>query len=126
MIASQSPLGEDAGLREILKRCSPSTYEAARVFRQTGNPRYLPAIVRGILQPFVDESLQSKLEGSSEDLLLSQDLGIDSLALMEVAIVAEDAVGFPVDSEELRRVRTVGEMERALAVKTQTLPGQAA
>ena len=35
---------DEAALREALKRCSPSTFEAAVQFRKTGNPEHLPAV----------------------------------------------------------------------------------
>ena len=106
----------DARLREVLKRYSNATFESARVFRQTGNPRYLPAILRGILEQFVSDDLRHRL-ATSEDLRLAEDLGIDSLTLMEIAIAAEDAVGFRLEVEEIKHLLTVGEIERVLAAK---------
>jgi hypothetical protein len=38
---------DDARLRETLKRCSTTTYIAAREFRKTGNLEHLPTIVQG-------------------------------------------------------------------------------
>jgi 3-hydroxyacyl-[acyl-carrier-protein] dehydratase len=35
---------DEAALREALKRCSPSTFEAAVQFRKTGNPEHVPAV----------------------------------------------------------------------------------
>lgn len=93
--------------------------ESVRIFRQTGNPRYLPAVVRAILQHYVAEEVQPRLQSAAGDLRLTEDLGIDSLTLMEIALATEDAVGLPVEVGELRQLGTVGEMERMLAVKAQ-------
>jgi len=38
-------------------RCSDATSEAVRIFRLTGNARYVPAIVRGILEQQVPAEL---------------------------------------------------------------------
>jgi acyl carrier protein len=102
---------------ETLKRLPPPTLAAARLFRQTGNPRYLPAIVRGILAGQVEDGRRRLLDGPSATLRLSEDLAIDSLALLEIALVLEDAVGFPLPHGELRHCPTVGEIERALAAR---------
>jgi acyl carrier protein len=96
-----------------------SLEESVRIFRQTGNPRHLPAVVRAILRHYVAEEAQPLLQSTAADLRLAEDLGIDSLTLMEIALATEDAMGVPVEVEELRRLMTVGEMERMLAVKAQ-------
>jgi hypothetical protein len=97
--------------------CSEATSEAVRVFRQTGNPRYVPAIVRGILEQHVAAELLPKLYSGDGSLRLAEDLGIDSLALMEIAIRAEDTAGFPFETAELARVITVDDFVRALQAK---------
>src|SRR5687767_5723647 len=75
---------EDAALREALKRCSPATYAAARQFRETGNRRHLPAIVGGMIERFVDREQRAKLNPPDERLRLAEDLGLDSLTMMEL------------------------------------------
>ena len=97
--------------------CSDATSEAVRVFRQTGNPRYVPAIVRGILEQQVATELLPKLQSGDSSLRLAEDLGIDSLALMEIALRAEDTAGFAFETAELARVVTVSDFERALQAK---------
>jgi len=69
---------EDALLRESLKRCSASTFEAASQFRKTKNTEHLPAIILGIIERFVEPDLRAKLRDPDDDLRLIEDLGIDS------------------------------------------------
>ncbi|MER6735986.1 phosphopantetheine-binding protein [Streptomyces puniciscabiei] len=38
------------------------------------------------------------------------DIGIDSLALVELALVLEKESGFPVDDDDLKAARTLGEL----------------
>jgi 3-hydroxyacyl-[acyl-carrier-protein] dehydratase len=116
-LSTQAAAIPDAGLREILKHCSLPTYDAARAFRQTGNPRYLRPMLLGILERHTDRDLRTRLREGGEDLRLAEDLGIDSLGLIEIANLTEDAVGFRVESEELRQVRTLGDLERFLATR---------
>lgn len=45
---------------------------------------------------------------------LREDLGFDSLALIDVAVTLEDALRLAVPDEELERVQTVGELAEYL------------
>src|SRR4051812_31625263 len=44
----------------------------------------------------------------ARDTRLREDLGVDSLTLIEVAVAAEDAFGVPLPDEDLERFQTVG------------------
>ena len=44
------------------------------------------------------------------DKCLREDLGLDSLTLIEVAVAAEDAFGVPLPDEDLERCQTVGDI----------------
>src|ERR1044071_5007073 len=83
---------DEAALREALKRCSPSTFEAAVQYRKTGNPAHVPAIVIGVIKRFVEPDLRIKLKDADDDLRLIEDLGIDSLTMMEIVILVEDVL----------------------------------
>ena len=45
----------------------------------------------------------------ARDTRLREDLGVDSLTLIEVAVAAEDAFGVPLPDEDLERFQTVGD-----------------
>ncbi|MBI5380479.1 MAG: acyl carrier protein [Opitutae bacterium] len=107
---------EAAFLRETLKRCSPFTFEAACQFRRTGAVECVPAIVRGIVGHYAARDLQGEAE-SSDALRLVDDLGLDSLTLIEIGMLAEDVFGLSVNYEELCQLRTLGEIHRFLAGK---------
>ncbi len=46
----------------------------------------------------------------ARDKRLREDLGLDSLTLIEVAVAAEDAFGVPLPDEDLERFQTVGDV----------------
>jgi len=46
----------------------------------------------------------------AQDKRLRDDLGVDSLTLIEVAVAAEDAFGVPLPDEDLERFQTVGDV----------------
>lgn len=117
--AKTSLAGDDALLRETLKHCAPSTYEAACLFRKTARPEYLPAIILGIIGRYVEPDLRERLRQPANQLQLREDLGLDSLTLMEIVIRVEDVLQISIRDDELRQFRTLGEVreliERAAA-----------
>ncbi len=113
---------EDALLRESLKRCSASTYEAAAQFRKTKNTEHLPAIVLGIIERFVEPDLRGKLKDPDDDLRLIEDLGIDSLTMMEIVILVEEVLQMSINNEELRHLRTIGDVKLFIECKVRGLP----
>jgi acyl carrier protein len=108
---------DDAHLRDALKRCSPSTRDAACAFRRTGSPDHLPAIVHGLIEHYVERGARAKLSRSDDGLRLVEDLAIDSLTMLEIVFLAEDVLQISIDNEELRPFRTVGDVKRFIASK---------
>jgi 3-hydroxyacyl-[acyl-carrier-protein] dehydratase len=113
---------DESLLRESLKRCSPSTFEAAVQFRKTGNPEHLPAVVIGVIERFVEPDLRTKLKDADDDLRLIEDLGIDSLTMMEIVILVEEVLQMSINNEELRSLRTVGDVKVFIDCKVRGLP----
>jgi 3-hydroxyacyl-[acyl-carrier-protein] dehydratase len=108
---------DDAYLRDALKRCSPSTRDAACAFRRTGSPDHLPAIVHGLIEHYVERGARAKLNRSGDGLRLVEDLAIDSLTMLEIVFLAEDVLQISIDNEELRPFRTVGDVKQFIASK---------
>jgi 3-hydroxyacyl-[acyl-carrier-protein] dehydratase len=113
---------DEAALRDSLKRCSPSTFEAAVQFRKTGNPEHMPAVVVGVIERFVEPDLRTKLKDGDDDLRLIEDLGIDSLTMMEIVILAEETLQLTIANDELRNLRTVGDVKTFVDCKIRGLP----
>jgi len=113
---------DEAALREALKRCSPSAFEAAVQFRKTGNAEHVPAVVIGVIERFVEPDLRMKLKDADDDLRLIEDLGIDSLTMMEIVILVEDVLQMTINNDELRNLRTVGDVKTFIDCKIRGLP----
>lgn len=113
---------DEVAVRESLKRCSPSTFESAIQFRKTGNPEHLPAVVIGVIERFVEPELRTKLKVADDDLRLIEDLGIDSLTMMEIVILVEDVLQLSINNDELRNLRTVGDVKTFIDCKVRGLP----
>ena len=112
---------DEAALRESLRRCAPSSFEAAVQFRRTGNPEHVPAVVIGVIERFVEPDLRSKLKDADDDLRLIEDLGIDSLTMMEIVILVEDVLQMSINNDELRNLRTVGDVKTFIDCKIRGL-----
>jgi acyl carrier protein len=108
---------DDAYLRDTLKRCSPSTREAACAFRRTGSPDHLPTIVHGLIEHYVERGARAKLNRADDGVRLVEDLAIDSLTMLEIVFLAEDVLQISIDNEELRPFRTVGDIKKFIASK---------
>lgn len=113
---------DETALRESLKRCSPAAIEAALQFRKTHDPAHVPTVVIGVVERFVEPSLRPKLHQGDEDLRMVEDLGIDSLTMMEIVILVEDVLQMQINNEELRGLRTVGDVKTFIDCKARGLP----
>src|SRR4029077_644436 len=69
-----------------------------------------PAIFQGIITHFVEPEVRPKLKGAGDNLRLVEDLGLDSLDMMEVMIRVEDLLKIHDSDEQLRHFRTLGEV----------------
>jgi 3-hydroxyacyl-[acyl-carrier-protein] dehydratase len=113
---------DDNSLRETLKRCSASTYEAACQYRKTGNTEHLPAVVLGIIERYVEPDLRAKLKDPDDDLRIIDDLGVDSLTMMEIVMLVEEVLQMSINNEELQNLRTLGDLKVFIDCKVRGLP----
>jgi 3-hydroxyacyl-[acyl-carrier-protein] dehydratase len=109
---------EDAALREALKRCSRCTYIAAYQFRLTGDPDRLPTLVLGIIERYVEPGLRSRLGRPDTELLLREDLGIDSLDQIEIVGLLEDVLQIGTPDLERPVLQTLADVRRYAESRT--------
>lgn len=113
---------DEVAMRESLKRCSAATVEAAVQFRRTRDPALLPTIVLGVIERFVESELRPKLREGDDDLRLVEDLGVDSLTMMEIVMLVEEVLQMQTNNDELRNLRTVGDVKTFIDCKVRGLP----
>ncbi len=107
-------------LRTSLKRCSAETIEAAVRFRTTGDLAELPIVVYGIIERHLPAENTRSLANAPDDTRLIEDLGIDSLTLLEIVLSIEETVGISIENEELREIATLGQVKTFIARKIAT------
>lgn len=110
--------------REDYKRCGEAVIEAIISYHSTRDPKLIPEIVAGILQRYLPPS-SVDLASRPDSALLVEDLGIDSLTMLEVILSIEEALGVRIDNNELRDIRTLGDVKgfavhKASAAKAST------
>src|SRR5213078_1208721 len=93
------------------------TVAAACEFRKTGQAVNLGLIVVGIIERFVYRDLRIKLKLASPELRLVEDLGIDSLTMMEIVMLTEEVLDLSISYEELRPIRTLEDIARFVEEK---------
>ncbi len=103
-----------ADLKEGLRRCSPETIAAAIRYREHADLDAIPAIVYGILERYQPATATVKLSQANENTRLIEDLGLDSLTLLEIVLSIEEVLKLRIENEELREIRTLGLLNKFL------------
>ncbi len=112
---------DEQNLRDSLKRCSPETIEAAVKFRQTGDAGLVNLVILGLLERFMDPELRPKLaQPNADSLKILEDLAVDSLTMVEMVMLVEETLGLSVDNNELRGIKTVGDIKQFVTRKVQS------
>ncbi|MCH2155204.1 MAG: phosphopantetheine-binding protein [Opitutales bacterium] len=104
-------------LKDALRRCPEGTFEAALAFRQEGDVSQLETIVLGIIKRYLEPDMRSKIDAADDNTHLMEDLGIDSLTMMEIVILVEETLDVSFDNDELREIRTYGDLRTYMARK---------
>lgn len=111
-----------AELKLALKRCSQETVDAAFRFRSEGDLDAAQVVVYGIIERYMPVEAASKLKAATDDTRLIEDLGIDSLTMLEIVLSIEEALGVRIENEELREIRTLGEVKDFISRKISAGP----
>ena len=99
---------DEAALRDSLKRCSAETIEKAVELRKTGNPALAGDVVIGIID---------LLKNPQDSLKMIEDLGLDSLTMVEIVLAVEDATGMSIDQEDVQKIHTLGDIKAYISAK---------
>lgn len=109
---------QEAALREALKRCSEATVNAAVAYRKDGDNSGVSTVVIGIIERFVEPDVRPKLaQPEIDNLRVAEDLGIDSLTLVEVVMLVEETLDMQIDNNELQNLATIGSIKSFVSQK---------
>jgi acyl carrier protein len=77
----------------------------------------VPAIVFGIIDRYQPATAPVQLANADESTRLIEDLGLDSLTLLEIVMSIEEVLQIRIANEELRGIRTLAQLNKFLAAK---------
>ena len=120
--AGVSSTESEEQLRESLKRCSPQTIAAAIEYRRTGRGEFLAPIVLGIIERFVEPEFRSKIQEGDDEVRVVEDLGVDSLMMLEIVMLVEDTLDVSIENDELMELRTLGDVKTLIECKVRGVP----
>lgn len=109
-------------LRDSLKRCSPETIDAAIRYRESKDTNLLNPVILGIIERFLEPDVRPRFKSAGDEQRLFEDLGIDSLTMVEIVIMVEETLQLSINNEELRDLRTVGDVKQFVDCKARGLP----
>ena len=96
-------------LRRSFKRCREGTIDAIINLRRTGDPSFIPEIIRGIVWRYVQPDAREVVDRAAPETPLSS-LGIDSLMMLEVVLDVQDALDIVIEDADLKRMQTIGDV----------------
>lgn len=110
LAASGLAADQEAKLRDSFKRCSPETVDAILKFRNDHDLDAVIVCVHGIIERYLKLAPGESLAQRPDSTRLGDDLGIDSLTMLEIVMSIEEALGFRIEDAEARNIRTLGDV----------------
>jgi acyl carrier protein len=104
-------------LKESLRRCSSETIDAAIIYRTSKDVALVPVIVTGIIERFLEPDIKPMISSGDDSLLLFDDLGVDSLTMMEIVILVEETLDISIENEELRGLQSISDIKKFITSK---------
>ena len=112
---------ELAEIQKELRRCSPETLASVVRFREHGDLTAIPSVVYGLIELYQPATAKLTLKDANDETRLIEDLGLDSLALLEMVFALEGVLKLHINNDELKEVRTLGKLNQFLRDKLVTV-----
>lgn len=103
---------QESRLRESFKRCSPQTVDAILRFRNQRDIGAVIMVVNGVIERYLKLAPGETLADKPDCTKLGEDLGIDSLTMLEIVMAIEEALDFRIEDSEARAIRTLGDVRQ--------------
>lgn len=104
-------------IRDELRGLPQSTVEAALRFHSDGRIESFFDMLPGMIAWHLPRGAAKPPEALEDGMRLSQDLGLDSLALMEMAFKLDDLLGVRIESSEVKGTVNLDELKALLENK---------
>lgn len=107
----------DNEMRASLKGFSAECLESAFYFQKDGTFESLTRMLPGMIAFHLPQKAPRPPSLLEDHLRLSEDLGLDSLALAEMAFKMDELFGIPIETREVAGIATVGDLKAFLSRK---------
>lgn len=97
--------------QELLKRCPEGTMDALLKYRETRSADALNTFLIGCIKRHADDEYHAVLDEGRSNVSFIDDLGIDSMTMMEIVMMVEACLGIQIDNQDLMSVRTLGDLD---------------
>ena len=96
--------------QDKLRHLPEAAQAAYHRFVSGRDPKDLDIVVFAIVQDFAPKRPGPSIAAAEASSRLMEDLGLDSLAITEIAFFAEDLFKFSISNEEILQVRTIDDL----------------
>lgn len=121
---------DESGHHTRLKKLQghpPGTVLAYERFLEKRDPQHLDTLVLEIIRYNHPDPQTLRLEQLQPESRLNQDMGMDSVAMIETVFLLEDLLGIEVPNADLEPIQTLGDLRaylnRRIADLPDSLPG---
>ncbi len=106
-------------IRESLVGFPPNVIDSYSAFATSGDLSSLDIVVRGVLYFYLAKKPQDSIEALPGSTRLVEDLGCDSLTMMDTVFMVESLLDVKIDDAELVEIRTLDDLRSHLRQKFQ-------
>ncbi len=104
-------------IKQALRRCEPAAIAAALRFQETRSPADVEPVIHGLITREMPEETTIELASAPGTTRLIEDIGLDSLGLMEIVMAAEEVFGITIENHELRSIATLDQLNHFVGTK---------
>ena len=104
-------------LREKLEAFPPEFQQLVLAHKAAPSPETLSQVIFGVMQYHGGEMFAAKFAEKGDGVLLVEDLGFDSLTLVEISFHAEEFLGYVIQLENFANIKTLGDLQGFLRAK---------
>lgn len=99
-------------IKETLKRCPEGTLAALLLYKQNGDVDALKTFLFGCIRRHTDEEYHHVLDSGSDKISFVDDLGLDSMTIMEIVMMVEECLGVRFDNDKLMQMETLSDLNK--------------
>ena len=98
-------------LKDLLKRCPSGTFESLILYLEKRDPAALEAFIVGVLKRHIEPEYEQLLDGEHAGIRFIDDLGIDSMGMMEIVMMVEECLDIQLENRELMQIQTFSDLD---------------